>query len=155
MRMWIDESLADTTITIGGSDGRCVMCRRQEKEADIIGMDLAARACFKPCAAVAVFRKLGAAEKQFMDKAGVGRMPAYLRTHPPSEARTPARAAPAAACACRMVAERGGLRTGARAVPAGTFAGGPAPRCAGGLRARTAWRCGRYGRRNSTHIRPW
>ena len=66
-------------------------------------MDLAARACFKPCAAMAVFRKLGAAEKQFMDKAGVSRIPTHLRTHPPSEARTPARAAPAAACACGMV----------------------------------------------------
>ena len=69
-------------------------------------MDLAARACFEPCAAMAVFRKLGAAEKQFMDKAGVSGIPAYLRTHPPSEARTPARAAPAAACARRMVTSR-------------------------------------------------
>lgn len=45
-------------------------------------MDLAARACFQPDAAVSTFTKLGAAEK----KMGVN-IPRFLRTHPLSEAR--------------------------------------------------------------------
>ncbi len=55
-------------------------CRKQESEADAIGMQLAAKACFDPAAAALVFEKLDAAEKQ----QGV-KIPTLLRTHPISE----------------------------------------------------------------------
>ena len=57
-----------------------LQCRKQESEADNIGMQLAAKACFDPAAAAVVFEKLGAAEKQ----QGV-KIPTLLRTHPISE----------------------------------------------------------------------
>lgn len=47
-------------------------------EADIIGMDLAARACFDPAAGKHVFQRLGELEK----KMGADKMPSLLRTHP-------------------------------------------------------------------------
>ena len=47
-------------------------------EADIIGMDLAARACFDPAAGKRVFTRLGDLEK----KMGADKMPSILRTHP-------------------------------------------------------------------------
>ena len=52
--------------------------RKQETEADIIGMDLAARACYDPAAAAAVFKQLGQLEKSM----GGDKMPEFLRTHP-------------------------------------------------------------------------
>jgi predicted Zn-dependent protease len=57
--------------------------RKAETEADAIGVQLAARACFDPGAAVAVFEKLGRAEAA----AGGGAVPALLRTHPVSADR--------------------------------------------------------------------
>lgn len=62
------------------SIGLLLQCRKQESEADEIGMQLAAKACFDPAAAALVFEKLGAAEKQ----QGV-KIPTLLRTHPISE----------------------------------------------------------------------
>ena len=56
--------------------------RQAETEADTIGVQLAARACYDPLAAASVFRKLGLEEK----KAGVA-IPSFLRTHPVSEDR--------------------------------------------------------------------
>ena len=56
--------------------------RKAETEADVIGVRLAARACYDPSAAARVFTLLGAVERQ----AGV-HVPAMLRTHPLSEAR--------------------------------------------------------------------
>ena len=53
-------------------------CRRSETEADAIGMRLAAKACYDPSAAAAVFQKLGAEEA----KAGGAQVPGFLRTHP-------------------------------------------------------------------------
>ncbi len=50
-------------------------------EADIIGMDLAARACFDPAAGKHVFTRLGELEKRM----GADRMPSLLRTHPVSQ----------------------------------------------------------------------
>ena len=57
--------------------------RRAEHEADVIGVQLAARACFDPAAAVEVFAKLGAEEA----KHGGNMVPAVLRTHPVSSER--------------------------------------------------------------------
>lgn len=57
-----------------------LLCRKQESEADAIGMQLAAKACFSPGAAALVFQKLGAAEQQ----QGV-QIPTMLRTHPLSK----------------------------------------------------------------------
>ncbi len=56
--------------------------RQAESEADTIGVQLAARACYDPLAAASVFRKLGLEEK----KAGVA-IPSFLRTHPVTEDR--------------------------------------------------------------------
>jgi predicted Zn-dependent protease len=60
--------------------------RRAETEADLIGIQLAARACFDPAAAASVFEKLGAVERA----AGGAAMPKLLRTHPLSDARVAA-----------------------------------------------------------------
>jgi predicted Zn-dependent protease len=57
--------------------------RKQETEADMIGMKLAARACFDPAGSASVFRKLGAEERRM----GGGRVPAFLSTHPLSAKR--------------------------------------------------------------------
>ncbi|KAK9843642.1 hypothetical protein WJX81_000796 [Elliptochloris bilobata] len=56
--------------------------RFQEKEADITGETLSARACYEPSAAVSVLAKLGEVEKRL----GVC-IPKFLRTHPLSEER--------------------------------------------------------------------
>ena len=60
--------------------------RKAETEADVIGMRLAARACYDPGAAVSVFTKLGEAERE-LEKATGMHTPAMLRTHPLSDAR--------------------------------------------------------------------
>lgn len=57
--------------------------RRSETEADSIGMRLAAKACYDPSAAAAVFQKLGVEEA----KAGGAQVPGFLRTHPLTEDR--------------------------------------------------------------------
>ena len=57
--------------------------RRMESEADEIGLTLAARACYKPGAAVSVYQILGSEEA----KHGGDHMPAMLRTHPMSSDR--------------------------------------------------------------------
>ena len=57
--------------------------RKAETEADIIGVQLAARACFDPKAAVSMFTKLGLMES----KAGGDVVPKFLRTHPVTDER--------------------------------------------------------------------
>lgn len=57
--------------------------RKAETEADVIGVQLAARACYDPSAAADVFAKLGAEEA----KAGGAAIPKFLRTHPVSSDR--------------------------------------------------------------------
>ena len=52
--------------------------RQAETEADVIGLQLAARACYDPAAAAVVFRKLGEEEA----KHGGNAIPKMLRTHP-------------------------------------------------------------------------
>jgi hypothetical protein len=57
--------------------------RKAETEADLLGMRLAALACFDPSAAATVFAKLGQAEAA----AGGPQVPTILRTHPLSDDR--------------------------------------------------------------------
>jgi metalloendopeptidase OMA1, mitochondrial len=52
--------------------------RKAETEADVIGLQLAARACYDPAAAAIVFKKLGEEET----KHGENAIPKMLRTHP-------------------------------------------------------------------------
>lgn len=52
--------------------------RKAETEADVIGLQLAARACYDPAAAAVVFKKLGEEE----EKHGASAIPKMLRTHP-------------------------------------------------------------------------
>lgn len=60
--------------------------RKQEMEADQIGMILAAQACFDPAAGEKVFTRLGAIEER-MSGANI---PTLLRTHPLSDTRVAA-----------------------------------------------------------------
>lgn len=57
--------------------------RKAETEADIIGIQMAARACYDPSAAVVVFEKLEQLEKAL----GADAMPRFLRTHPVNSER--------------------------------------------------------------------
>jgi Zn-dependent protease with chaperone function len=57
--------------------------RRQESDADLIGMELAARAGHDPRAAVAVWQKMS----KFGQAAGKGQPPQFLSTHPSHESR--------------------------------------------------------------------
>lgn len=57
--------------------------RKAETEADVIGVQLAAKACYDPAAAVEVFTKLGEEEA----KHGGNAIPPILRTHPVSSER--------------------------------------------------------------------
>jgi metalloendopeptidase OMA1, mitochondrial len=57
--------------------------RKAETEADVIGVQIAARACYDPAAATSVFEKLERVEKQ----AGGAAVPRFLRTHPVSKDR--------------------------------------------------------------------
>ncbi|PSC68549.1 Pentatricopeptide repeat-containing mitochondrial [Micractinium conductrix] len=54
--------------------------RKAETEADVIGVQIMARACYDPSAMVSVFEKMGAAEK----RDGGDKIPKFLRTHPHS-----------------------------------------------------------------------
>ena len=53
----------------------------------MIGMDLAARACFEPGAAASMLTKLGRVEKEMEARQLGMHIPKFLRTHPLSEAR--------------------------------------------------------------------
>ncbi|KAH9981802.1 peptidase family M48-domain-containing protein [Russula compacta] len=56
--------------------------RKQEHEADKIGMKLSAKACFNPTAAPEMFKRLGA-----LEKSGGGLNVSFLNTHPASDER--------------------------------------------------------------------
>lgn len=58
--------------------------RKAETEADVIGIQLAARACYDPASAVEVFTKLGREEAKHSAEQAV---PKFLRTHPVSSDR--------------------------------------------------------------------
>jgi predicted Zn-dependent protease len=57
--------------------------RKQEADADLVGMELAARAGYDPRAAVAVWRKMS----RYAQDAGRGQPPQFLSTHPSNENR--------------------------------------------------------------------
>ena len=57
--------------------------RSQETDADLVGLELAARAGYDPRAAVSVWQKMS----QFSQKAGKGQPPQFLSTHPANESR--------------------------------------------------------------------
>ncbi|WP_308640262.1 M48 family metallopeptidase [Massilia polaris] len=65
--------VADVMLTLPNS-------RKNESEADKIGLELAARAGFNPAAAVSVWQKMGAASSG-------DRPPQFLSTHPANESR--------------------------------------------------------------------
>jgi predicted Zn-dependent protease len=57
--------------------------RSQETDADLVGLELAARAGYDPRAAVSVWKKMS----QFSQQAGKGQPPQFLSTHPANETR--------------------------------------------------------------------
>ena len=57
--------------------------RSQETDADLVGLELAARAGYDPRAAVSVWKKMS----QYGQKAGKGQPPQFLSTHPANETR--------------------------------------------------------------------
>ncbi|KAL4437390.1 hypothetical protein ABPG75_004529 [Micractinium tetrahymenae] len=57
--------------------------RKAETEADVIGIQIMARACYDPSGMVTMFEKMGRAEA----KDGGDRVPKFLRTHPHSSDR--------------------------------------------------------------------
>jgi predicted Zn-dependent protease len=71
--------LGRTAADMGGQLLSLKFSRDDETEADIVGMDLAARAGYNPAAGVALWRKMLAQNK--------GAPPQWLSTHPASETR--------------------------------------------------------------------
>lgn len=74
----------DPTITNAAADGSAKLLtlkfsREDESEADLVGMELAARAGFDPRAGVSLWQKMGAASK--------GAPPQWLSTHPSGTSR--------------------------------------------------------------------
>jgi len=57
--------------------------RRQEADADLVGLELAARAGYDPRAAVVVWQKMS----KYAQTAGRGQPPQFLSTHPANETR--------------------------------------------------------------------
>ena len=57
--------------------------RKQEADADLVGLELAARAGYDPRAAVAVWQKMS----KYAQGAGSGQPPQFLSTHPSNQNR--------------------------------------------------------------------
>jgi Zn-dependent protease with chaperone function len=72
-------SLGDTLAGIGGQLLTLTFSRDDETEADLVGMELAARAGYNPAAGVSLWQKMMGASK--------GAPPAWLSTHPSGKAR--------------------------------------------------------------------
>lgn len=75
----IDPQLTDTAARGGASLARLSFSRSDETEADLVGMELAARAGYDPRAGVTLWQKMGAASK--------GAPPQWLSTHPAGKTR--------------------------------------------------------------------
>ena len=72
-------NVGDTLLHMGGQLLTLTFSREDEREADLVGMELAARAGYDPAAAISLWQK--------MTKAGQGAPAAFLSTHPSSGAR--------------------------------------------------------------------
>jgi predicted Zn-dependent protease len=72
-------NLGDAALNMGAQMLTLKFSREDESEADIVGMDLAARAGFDPAAGVTLWQKMMAASK--------GAPPQFLSTHPAGETR--------------------------------------------------------------------
>ena len=72
-------SAGDAVLGIGGQLLTMTWSREDETEADLVGMDLAARAGYDPAAGVTLWQKMMAASK--------GAPPQFLSTHPAGETR--------------------------------------------------------------------
>ncbi|MEJ7807251.1 MAG: M48 family metallopeptidase [Telluria sp.] len=70
----IDPGITDTVAQYGSHFASLKYSRDDEREADLIGLDIAARAGFDPRAGVVVWQKMASASK--------GSPPAFLSTHP-------------------------------------------------------------------------
>jgi Zn-dependent protease with chaperone function len=75
----IDPRITDTVTGVGAQLLTMRFSRGEETEADIVGLDLAARAGFDPRAGLALWQKMGAA--------GSGQPLEFLSTHPSGESR--------------------------------------------------------------------
>ena len=71
--------LGDTLLNMGGQLLTLTFSRQDESEADLVGMELAARAGYNPQAGVTLWQKMAAASK--------GAPPQFLSTHPSSGTR--------------------------------------------------------------------
>ena len=70
----VDPGITDTVARYGAQFASLKFSRDDEREADLIGLDLAARAGFDPRAGVVLWQKMAASNK--------GSPPAWLSTHP-------------------------------------------------------------------------
>ena len=70
----VDANVADLANTVATVTFQLPFSREQEAEADIVGLELIARAGYDPNAAVSLWKKMVAAEKQ--------QQPEFLSTHP-------------------------------------------------------------------------
>ena len=75
----VDPNLTDTVARYGVQFASLKFSRDDEREADLIGLDLAARAGFDPRAGVVLWQKMAASNK--------GAPPAWLSTHPGGDER--------------------------------------------------------------------
>jgi len=71
--------VGDTLLNMGGQLLTLTFSREDESEADLVGMELAARAGYDPEAGVTLWQKMGAAAK--------GAPPQWLSTHPAGPTR--------------------------------------------------------------------
>ncbi|MBB4842684.1 putative Zn-dependent protease [Paucibacter oligotrophus] len=71
--------VGDTLLNMGGQLLSLTFSREDESEADLVGMELAARAGYDPAAGISLWQKMGAASK--------GAPPQWLSTHPAGPTR--------------------------------------------------------------------
>ncbi|RQO60480.1 peptidase M48 [Paucibacter sp. KBW04] len=71
--------VGDTLLSMGGQLLTLTFSREDESEADLVGMELAARAGYDPAAGISLWQKMGAASK--------GAPPQWLSTHPAGPTR--------------------------------------------------------------------
>jgi predicted Zn-dependent protease len=72
-------NVGDTVLNMGGQLLTLKFSREDESEADLVGMELAARAGYDPRAGVSLWQKMAAANK--------GAPPQFMSTHPSSDSR--------------------------------------------------------------------